>query len=451
MSPLFRGGSAKYEILPFLRQEVELERFCMTKVFISYGRRDRKIAESLCNWLETRGISCWIAPRDIHSGISYAGEITRAIRSALLIVVICSKNASKSEHVKTEINLAFNSSKFILPYCLDDTPFDDDLEYYLSFKQRIPYSGDYDKDFALIEKIILSHRNGTISSGVPDFHPKGHKDHKALYFVIPLLGILVVIAFSRLPVRTDNILPVSEPGDVPHAAIETVVVVEKPVSIREKVVIQKTAVQSTDTLLARINDIMLDSDFLYGSSTMPDLEESVAEATIDLNEQMVRYLGENDFVYIRDAGACPEGMIQRITQTIAPSHFRTIAYISKSRIHQLERMAAEAHESTGKDAVQELLHQLPQAKTLSDIQDLLLAAHTDAPILSGPVTLATRQEYVDGGFLVFYEQASDNIVEIMTPRDSLGVRTNIRSGSATDPMKYPTTPAYWIFLDKPID
>lgn len=345
----------------------------MTKVFISYGRRDRKIAESLCNWLETRGIPCWIAPRDIHSGISYAGEITRAIRAALLVVVICSKNASRSEHVKTELNLAFNSSKFILPYCLDDTPFGDDLEYYLSFKQRIPYSGDYDKDFALIEKIILSQRDGTVSPVVSEFHPKGHKDRKALYFVIPLLGILAIIAFLQFPSRSPEIPPITEPAEVPHAAIETVVVVEKPVFIQEKVVKKETAIPATDTLLPRINNIT------------PDAE------------------------------------------------------------------AVETLEKTSIDAVQELLHQLPDAKTLSDIQDLLLTTHTDAPILSGPVTLSTRQKYVDGGFLVFYAQASDSILEIMTPRDSLGVRTNIRSGSSTDPMKYRTAPAYWIYFDKARD
>lgn len=202
----------------------------MTKVFISYGRRDRKIAESLCNWLESHDVSCWIAPRDIQSGVSYAGEITRAIRAALLVVVICSKNASQSEHVKTEINLAFNSSKFILPYCLDDTPFDDDLEYYLSYKQRIPYSGDFKKDFAVLEKIILKQQNGNLPVSISESPDKGNK---ARLFILPLLGILALAAFLLLPPWIKNIRPASEPVNSSPSAFDTFVV-EKPVVIRNR-------------------------------------------------------------------------------------------------------------------------------------------------------------------------------------------------------------------------
>ena len=68
----------------------------------------------------------------------------------------------------------------------------------------------------------------------------------------------------------------------------------------------------------------------------------------------------------------------------------------------------------------------------------------------GNASCEAEQEYVDGGFLVYYEHSSDRIIEIMSPRDSLGVRTNIRSGSLTDPMKYRMVPAYWIFVDKTI-
>ena len=108
----------------------------MSKVFISYGSKNRKVAEGLCTHLEAHGIPCWMAPRDISSG-TYAGEITRAIKAADIFVVICSKETRESDHVKNEVNLAVSHTGLIVPYCLDDTPFDDDLEYYLSSKQRI--------------------------------------------------------------------------------------------------------------------------------------------------------------------------------------------------------------------------------------------------------------------------------------------------------------------------
>lgn len=124
----------------------------MSKVFISYGSRNRKVAEGLCAHLEAHGIPCWMAPRDISSG-TYAGEITRAIKASDIMVAIFSK-ASHSEHVKNEVNVAFSNGKLILPYCLDETPFDDDLEYWLSAKQRINSSGNTHADFLRIEQII---------------------------------------------------------------------------------------------------------------------------------------------------------------------------------------------------------------------------------------------------------------------------------------------------------
>jgi len=134
----------------------------MAKVFISYGSHDRRVADSLCSWLEGRGIPCWIAPRDISSG-NYAGEITRALRSADIILVVCSKASCQSEHVKNEVTLAFNNAKQIIPYCLEENAFDDDLEYFLASKQRVSTSGDSNQDFALLEKMIREYRNETPS------------------------------------------------------------------------------------------------------------------------------------------------------------------------------------------------------------------------------------------------------------------------------------------------
>lgn len=126
-------------------------------IFISYSSCDRVVAEALLNYLENRGIKCWIAFRDITSG-NFSGEITRALRDSDIMVVVCSKDSCRSEHVKNEVTLAFNKHKHIIPYLLEDDPFDDDLEYFLSLKQHIKTRNDQAKDFALIEKFIRDYR-----------------------------------------------------------------------------------------------------------------------------------------------------------------------------------------------------------------------------------------------------------------------------------------------------
>ncbi len=126
-------------------------------VFISYSSCDRIVAEALLNYLENRGIKCWIAFRDITSG-NFSGEITRALRNSDIMVVVCSKESCRSEHVKNEVTLAFNKHKHIIPYLLEDNPYDDDMEYFLSLKQHIKTRDSQEKDFALIEKFIRDYR-----------------------------------------------------------------------------------------------------------------------------------------------------------------------------------------------------------------------------------------------------------------------------------------------------
>ena len=135
----------------------------MGKVFISYSVKNQKLANELCAYLEQTGVPCWIAPRDIPSAANYAGEITRAIKAADDVLLVYSKDSSKSVHVKNEINLAINNPKSILPYCIDNSPYDDDLEYYLSSRQKIVSFGDIPKDFALIRHALAPHHPETVA------------------------------------------------------------------------------------------------------------------------------------------------------------------------------------------------------------------------------------------------------------------------------------------------
>lgn len=142
----------------------------MSKIFISYSSCDRLVAEELCKYLEERDIPCWIAFRDITSG-NFSGEITRALRNSDIMVVICSKESCRSEHVKNEVTLAFNQKKHIVPYLLEDNPFDDDLEYFLSLKQHIKKRGSQEKDFLLIEKFIRDYRGDKTPVAEPAVAP----------------------------------------------------------------------------------------------------------------------------------------------------------------------------------------------------------------------------------------------------------------------------------------
>ena len=101
-------------------------------VFISHSSNNRTVANAVCAALESAGIRCWVAPRDVMPGRSYSGEITRAIQQSRAFVLIFSQHSNNSEQVLREVQLAANSRLHIVQFRIDAVSPSDDLEYYLS-------------------------------------------------------------------------------------------------------------------------------------------------------------------------------------------------------------------------------------------------------------------------------------------------------------------------------
>ena len=161
----------------------------MGKVFISYSSKNKKVALAICSMLEQHGVACWMAPRDIPSASSYAGEITRAVKAAESVLLVFSKDSCKSEHVKNEITLAINNAKPILPYCLDNSPYDDDLEYYLASKQRIS-SGDFSEDCQVLLQALQPQRTDHNTESV-SVQQNEEKVSNWKAFLIPIAVLLI--------------------------------------------------------------------------------------------------------------------------------------------------------------------------------------------------------------------------------------------------------------------
>jgi|GEM_PF-3662069 len=101
-------------------------------VFISHSTKDKTISDAVCAALEGAGVRCWIAPRDVQPGRSFAGEINRAIQHSKVMVLIFSAHSNNSEQVLREVQLAVNSHLHIIQFRIEDVRLNDDLEYFLS-------------------------------------------------------------------------------------------------------------------------------------------------------------------------------------------------------------------------------------------------------------------------------------------------------------------------------
>ena len=85
------------------------------KAFISHSSKDEAIAEAICQHLESAGVPCWIAPRDIEPGADWIEGILRGIASSRIFVVIFSSHANDSEHVRREVGEAFSLHLPVIP------------------------------------------------------------------------------------------------------------------------------------------------------------------------------------------------------------------------------------------------------------------------------------------------------------------------------------------------
>lgn len=100
-------------------------------VFISYSTRDKPVADAACATLESHGIRCWIAPRDVLPGTDWGESIIRAISSARLMVLIFSSHANASAQVKREVERAGSKGVPILPFRVEEVQPSGTLEFFL--------------------------------------------------------------------------------------------------------------------------------------------------------------------------------------------------------------------------------------------------------------------------------------------------------------------------------
>ncbi|HEY98297.1 MAG TPA: toll/interleukin-1 receptor domain-containing protein [Dehalococcoidia bacterium] len=101
-------------------------------VFISYSSKDKKVADAVCATLEHRKIRCWIAPRDVLSGIPYAEALINAINESRIMVLVFSSNSNDSPQVMREVERAVDTGIPIIPFRIENVLPSKAIKYYLS-------------------------------------------------------------------------------------------------------------------------------------------------------------------------------------------------------------------------------------------------------------------------------------------------------------------------------
>jgi hypothetical protein len=101
-------------------------------VFLSYAVADKATADAVCARLETRGLRCWYAPRDIQPGRQWSGAIVDAIQGARAFVLVYSARSNQSSQVLNEVERAAHRRLFLIPFRIEDAPVSKELEFFVS-------------------------------------------------------------------------------------------------------------------------------------------------------------------------------------------------------------------------------------------------------------------------------------------------------------------------------
>ena len=115
----------------------------MERVFISHANEDRLLAQRVVQGLESSGVDCWIAPRDIPPGSDYADALDDAILNSRAVVFLLSAHsAASSSFCRAELEIARTESKTIVPVRLNQTAITKGLRIYLSGRQWLDATDD---------------------------------------------------------------------------------------------------------------------------------------------------------------------------------------------------------------------------------------------------------------------------------------------------------------------
>jgi tetratricopeptide (TPR) repeat protein len=107
------------------------------QVFISHASEDLALALTFRDAIESAGVRCWMAPRDIPVGVSYAAALLEGIDDCPVFLLVYSVYSNASPNVAMEVERAASSGKSIFLVRTDATnPHDNkDMTLYVSRHQ----------------------------------------------------------------------------------------------------------------------------------------------------------------------------------------------------------------------------------------------------------------------------------------------------------------------------
>jgi hypothetical protein len=165
----------------------------LSRLFVSYSRRDAEPVTLLARKLEASGHHVWLDRSAIQAGALWQEAIARGIRSADVVVLVLSRQSVESDNVEKELGLAYVTGKPIILAVLSPVPVPSDWRYALAGVEPIIISpGDIEPGVEMLRRAVTSPevRQGKVDLG------RTRRDRLPIY-----LYLSVVVAWATLEDR----------------------------------------------------------------------------------------------------------------------------------------------------------------------------------------------------------------------------------------------------------
>ncbi len=130
-------------------QATSTEDSATPRVFISYCKEDKTVADAVCAGIENAGYPCWIAPRNVRPGENWGRSIIKSIAASRVMVVVFSSHTNESPHVMNEIERAVSHRMTIIPFRIENVQPSEDLELFISSRHWLDaFSPPYEPKIA---------------------------------------------------------------------------------------------------------------------------------------------------------------------------------------------------------------------------------------------------------------------------------------------------------------
>lgn len=181
--------------------------------FISHSSKDKELAQRLCGFLESKGLTCWISSRDILAGNAWAPSILKAIEGAEKMILILTEESNSSQHIARELQHGDKCKIPLIPVMVGDFEASQAVTYFTDNTQFLEWSGS-ESDTNLEKLFGILSGSGDLSSdprslqgGFETECPNCEAELKSGGVFCPYCGIRIADAPARETTRVATTHP----------------------------------------------------------------------------------------------------------------------------------------------------------------------------------------------------------------------------------------------------